>query len=163
MGNANELLSEEEINDVLDQNSDWLTYDNVVGIDIEEVEGQSSGEKSLEFVVDTLETEILEEIIKEKTDRGEELHLLDIPKSVEIQIHSVEELEESTWEEIPIRIREVGEIVEDELVEEEDIEDENAEDEEDIEEAQTKKRPCPGGYMVRTHSLKGRGICGNEH
>ncbi|WP_141699126.1 trypsin-like serine protease [Candidatus Thiosymbion oneisti] len=156
------MLTDEEINDILDQYSDWLTYDNIVGIDVEEMIDEKTGEKRLELLVDALEVESFEEVLEEKAFRGEKEKTLEIPQTVEIPLYDAEEPVEPVWKEIYTRIRVVDEIVEDELVEKEVTTGQDDAEENGIEEAQAKKRPCPGGYMIRTHGLGGKGSVGTS-
>jgi hypothetical protein len=159
-------LSEEEINHILDRFTEWLTYDNVVGIDIEEVENSESGEMGIHLLVEVLREDILEEMASIKTSRGELPKIIEIPPMVLITaIGSDGMVQEAVH--IPTKVRKVTETVEDELLDDDYDRDvpnkeynmsrKEGSGEYEAEKHQPRIRPCPGGYLVRTDGLKGRG------
>lgn len=140
-------LSTDEINDILDRFSDWLTYSNVIAMDLVPVEHEGNDEsRDYELIVEELPQEDIEQLAEENARFGIEERIFEIPPRVVLV--EVEESEDGSALEIPTRVITTGEIVEDELL---------APVDEDFEEAVSKVRPCPGGYLIKTAGLSGRG------
>ncbi len=140
-------LSTDEINDILDRFSEWLTYTNIVAMDLIAVEREDDDANvDYELVVEQLSEEDAEKITQENARFGIEERTMEIPRHV--VIIEAEESEDGKPLAISTRVITTDEIVEDELLTPLD---------EDVEEADSKVRPCPGGYLIKTAGLSGRG------
>ena len=133
-------LSPEEINEILDLFEEWLGYANIVSLDIRQKENGSGGFETSLHVGRINEGEL------EEQERSPEL-LFAVPDFVDIPniVRGLEESESNETVRVPVVVETTEEILEEPLI---------GDDDDDIfEEAQTKQRPCPGGYLIRTHGL----------
>ena len=151
-------LSSLEINDILDRFDEWLTYTNVVSIDVLPVDADAD-DLTYELVVGRISEDAVAENAKKEAAFGIAPRVMEVPKEVSLRDDDVdaELIEDGLPRALPTRIVETDEIVEDELVTPL-----YSDDEDFIEETDAKVRPCPGGYLIKAEGLTGRGTLGTS-
>ncbi|WP_369157068.1 hypothetical protein [Candidatus Thiodiazotropha sp. LNASS1] len=142
-------LSREVINEILDEYTNWLSYVNIVGIDVGQVHGDKIDGPTVYLLVDALKPSSLANANSNKTDQG----YFEIPATVSVSAALVDRVPALRAGEIPVKVYFVEEIIEDELLDAED---------ERVAPAVAMVRPCPGGYFIRTEGLSGRGSLGTS-
>lgn len=124
-------LTGDTINEILDHFTDWLSYDNIVGYDLRQID-DADGFK-LVLVVDELNDDGMEE----RLNSERRPKLLDIPATVQIPSTALKS-EGTEPHKAQVQIQKVRGYTEDALPTREAI----------ATLAQPRVRPCPGGYLI---------------